>query len=107
MVELESEGEMPRGQVARFLHELADELDEELAGTDETPADAGEPRQLTFVIGGDSATVTVPDVVEFEVEVESRSPLLSPGVHQEIELELSWAVEEPDEEMDDESIRIE
>ena len=57
----------------------------------------GEARQVTFVVGGDSATVTIPETVEFDVEVESRSPLLKSGVSQEVEFQLSWEIEEEPE----------
>lgn len=108
MVELETEGELTRSEVAAFLREFADELDigaidrdrERFDGerrdesTDEAPL---ESERITFIVGGDSATVTVPNTVEFDVEVESRSPMLSSSVSQEIDLELKWEVENPDE----------
>ena len=55
---------------------------------------AGDARRITFVVGGDSATVTIPETVEFDVEVESRSPLLQSGESQAVEFQLSWEVEE-------------
>lgn len=106
MVELESEGELTRSEVAVFLREFADEIDDGLFGrhpdseerkeefTDEESLD---PKRVTLIVGGDSATVTVPETVEFDVEIESRSPMLSSGVHQGIEFELSWEIENPDE----------
>ena len=134
MVELETEGEMSRAEVATFLREFVDELegagaarDRDDRGTgvggDRQPAggrdtandrrsdadhsrdrgDDDRPRdtnQITFVVGGESATVTVPETVAFDVEVESRSPLLSSGERQEIEFELSWEIEEPGREDD-------
>lgn len=53
-------------------------------------------KQITFVVRGESATVTVPETVAFDVDVESRSPLLSSGKRQEIGFELSWEIEEPE-----------
>lgn len=61
------------------------------------------PETMTLIVGSDSATVTLPESVEFEVEVESRSPLLSSGVEQSIEFGLSWAVEEAS---DDDSLEV-
>ena len=143
MVELETEGELTRAEVASFLREFVDELegagpardiddrgtgvgddrsDPHSSGTDarDDPQQTGDrdtgggrrteadpprgggdddrPRdtnQITFVVGGESATVTVPETVAFDVEVESRSPLLSSGERQEIEFELSWEIEDP------------
>lgn len=119
MVELESEGVLTRAEVADFLREFADELagraggsgsvdqveevDRQEIGTgDERREDtetqpAADHERLTLIVGGDSATVTVPDAVNFDVEVESRSPMLSSGVNQGIEFELSWKIEDPDQ----------
>ena len=60
--------------------------------------------QITFVVGGDSATVTIPETVEFDVEVESRSPLLSSSTSQEVEFHLSWEIEEHHD--DDDTIDV-
>lgn len=142
MVELESEGDLTRSEVALFLREFADEIDdgtfhrrldqeehggefadeehggeytgEEHGGeyTDEehegeyTDENSLETKRVTLIVGGDSATVTVPEIVEFDVEVESRSPMLRSGVHQEIKFELSWEIENPDE-LDDDRIDVE
>lgn len=151
MVELESEGELTRSEVALFLREFANELDDDAHDRDrergEFVGDAGGPddtvderqeehreefiddvderdrdrerddpvegererreefteeesldhKRITLIVGGDSATVTVPNTVEFDVEVESRSPMFSSGVNQGIEFELSWDIENPDE----------
>lgn len=151
MVELESEGELTRSEVALFLREFANELDDDAHDTDrergefvgdaDGPDDTFDERQeehreefiddvdererdrgqddsfegererreefagegsldhkrITLIVGGDSATVTVPNTVEFDVEVESRSPMFSFGVNQGIEFELSWDIENPDE----------
>lgn len=109
MAELESEGTKTRGGVADFLREFADELDD--AEDEHVPVEGDEgeamhANRITLIVGGDSATVTVPEEVEFDVEVDSRSPMLSSGVRQEIEFSLSWEVDDP-EEHTDELIQIE
>lgn len=114
MAELETEGEQPRREVAAFLREFAHELDggpihsDEYHGgsvTEVPQEDSLEPKRITLIVGGDSATITVPSTVEFGVEIESRSPMLSSKVNQEIEFELSWEVANPDEH-DEEGIEI-
>lgn len=149
MVELESEGQVTRNEVATFLHEFADELEDgigdvvgehdESASSDPAGTVTGEQRQdrmasddtddefrrdersdtddefdrdeesetddvatgdrkrITVIVGGDSATVTVPDRMEFDVEVASRSPMLGSGVNQGIEFDLSWKIDDPDD----------
>jgi hypothetical protein len=106
MVELESEGELSRTEVADFLREFADELDDtteqgqpypEGRGDEVTEESLHGPKRITLIVGGDSATVTVPRTIEFDVEVESRSPMLSSGVRQDVEFELSWKIDNPDE----------
>ena len=136
MVELESGGRMSRDEVAAFLREFVEELEEgstnvtttaepddrrtDAAGSQRTDATGGGRRRedagrndpddrtieerertvpsdasrITFVVGGESATVTVPETLEFDVEVESRSPLLKSGVNQEVEFHLSWEIED-------------
>lgn len=112
MVELESEGQMARSEVAAFLREFANEIDDGILDRDRheiegehldesVEEEAVEPRQITFIVGGDSATVTVPDAVAFDVEIESRSPMLGSGVNQEIEFQLAWEIEEAGEPSDD------
>jgi amphi-Trp domain-containing protein len=105
MVELESEGELTRGEVALFLREFASEIDESTFDREqghevdrEEVTDDGSlgPKRVTLIVGGDSATVTVPETVDFDIEIESRSPMLRTGVHQELEFELSWEIENPD-----------
>lgn len=98
MVELDTEGEKTREGVAAFLREFADELDEPGAVAGDGTL---EPTRITLIVGGDSATVTVPETVDFEVEVDSRSPMFSDDLTQEIEFELSWHVDDPDEFTDD------
>lgn len=113
MVEIESEGEMSRGEVALFLREFAAEIDDGVfdstqgqeAHREEDNGSPG-PKRVTLIVGGDSATVTVPEIVDFDIEIESRSPMLSSNVHQEIEFELSWEIENP-EELDDDRIAVE
>lgn len=126
MVELDTEGQLSRSQVAEFLREFANELEPGLEGrggderveegresgqrtegarastgeraeSREPGKDANDTRRITLIVGSDSATVTVPESVMFDVEVGSRSPMLSSGVKQEIDLELSWQIENPDE----------
>lgn len=151
MAEIDTKGRMTRTEVADFLREFADELDDRTTGTgvrddpsdvvardDTTRAeirdrdertDRGEgataqyddadvettgrkrgedtdthgdremvdAERVTLVIGGDSATVTVPEMVEFDIEVSSRSPMFSSGVNQEIEFDLSWEIENLEE----------
>lgn len=64
------------------------------SGEERAEPPAGDARRVTFVVGGDSATVTIPETVEFDVEVESRSPLLQSGESQAVEFQLSWEIEE-------------
>lgn len=115
MVELESDGEMTRAEVARFLREFAREIDDGVFDGDQaeqahreefTDDDSLGPKRITLIVGGESATVTVPETVDFDIEIESRSPMLSSNVHQEIEFELSWEIENPDE-LDDDRIAVE
>lgn len=128
MAELDSEGNLTRSKVAAFLREFADEIDDGTSErhhgreerqegfSDEDPErrhdqeerreefsddDSVDPKRVTLIVGGDSATVTVPDTVDFDVEVESRSPMFGSGVHQGIEFELSWEIEDPDQLSDD------
>jgi hypothetical protein len=79
MVELESKGELTRSEVAVFLREFAAELD---AGLFEQQPEQGQARErnredpaegeaidskrITLIVGGNSATVTVPKAVDFE-----------------------------------------
>ena len=112
MAELESQGILSRNEVANFLREFADELDGETNDTRQerhdievSDEDSVGRERITLIVGGESATVTVPDVIEFEIEVESRSPLFGSGVNQGIEFELSWEIENPDE-LDEEWLDI-
>ncbi len=120
MAELESEGELHRSEVARFLREFADEIEGRAATVGRSVEDADIPptetadevvtqdddggpgdtegrrdrRRVTVIVGGDSATVTVPETVRFDIEIGSRSGMLSSGVDQQIDIMLSWAVED-------------
>ena len=139
MVELESAGEMTRSEVAAFLREFADELNDrptreeydddtaratgdregvtaerQTEGTsDDTRTQESAPiesarerKRITLIVGGNSATVTVPHTMNFDVEVESRSPMFSSGVKQGIDFELAWEIEDPDQ-LDDDGIEVE
>ncbi|PSP37090.1 hypothetical protein BRC66_06670 [Halobacteriales archaeon QH_2_66_30] len=139
MVELESAGEMTRSEVAAFLREFADELNDrptreeydddtaratgnregitaerQAEGTsDDTRTQESAPiesarerKRITLIVGGDSATVTVPHTMNFDVEVESRSPMFGSGVKQGIDFELAWEIEDPDQ-LDDDWIEVE
>ena len=139
MVELESAGEMTRSEVAAFLREFADELNDrptreeydndtaratgdregvmaerQTEGTsndtrtqESAPIEsARERKRITLIVGGNSATVTVPHTMNFDVEVESRSPMFSSGVKQGIDFELAWEIEDPDQ-LDDDGIEVE
>lgn len=127
MAEIESEGELHRSEIAAFLREFADELDApgrrsgsrrggeppeaerdadrevDRDRTTDEDVEAGGLRRMTLVVGGDSATLTLPETMAFDVEIASRSPLLSSGVTQSIEFDLEWEVEEMP---DDESIEV-
>ena len=102
MVELEAERVMDRTQAAGFLRQLADEL-EGAAGAPDIGDRTTEHETMTVVVGDESATVVLPDRLELDVEIESRSPLLESAVEQSIEIELSWNVEDLPE---DEAIEI-
>jgi hypothetical protein len=106
MAELESQGELTRSEVATFLREFANEIDDGLVdrrsdreeiGEELTDENSLDTKRITLIVGGDSATVTLPETMEFDVEIESRSPMLASGAHQGIEFELSWEIENPDE----------
>ena len=81
--------------------------------SDDTPPQEGVPiesarerKRITLIVGGDSATVTVPHTMSFDVEVESRSPMFGSGVKQGIDFELAWEIEDPDQ-LDDDWIEVE
>lgn len=71
----EFEQTFDRTDVAAYLREMADRLD----------ADG----QLELTAGGASTTVSVPERLQFEVEVE-RAPSDDGSAEMELELELSW-----------------
>lgn len=93
---------MTRGEIARFLREFADELDDGppmgRPDPDEHVDDEGVwgPKRISLIVGGDSATVTVPATLDVDVEVESRSPMFGSGVSQESAFDLSWNIDNPE-----------
>lgn len=94
MVELESESEMSRHEAAAFMRRFADELEGVGDAPDIGAEDERDAETMTLIVGDQSATVVLPDVLEVDVEVESRSPLFGSDVEQSIELEFSWNVED-------------
>ena len=70
---------MARDEVATYLHEVANKLEE----SDE----------LEFKAGGHSTTLTVPDRLQFEVEVQ-REPTDRGTDEVEVEFELEWYEDE-------------
>ena len=71
----EFEQTFSRSNVAAYLREIADKLDGE--GT------------LEFTAGGETTSVSVPERLQFEVEVE-REPNDDGSAEMEIEFELEW-----------------
>jgi amphi-Trp domain-containing protein len=71
----EFEQTFARADVAAYLREIADTLDGD--GT------------LEFTAGGQTTTVSVPDRLQFDVDVE-RSPKTDGSTEMEIEFELEW-----------------
>lgn len=70
---------MSRADVAAYLHEVADKLDADGA--------------LTFRAGGESTSVSVPERLQFEVDVE-RAPTDRGAAEMEVEFELGWSEDE-------------
>jgi amphi-Trp domain-containing protein len=70
---------MDRADVAAYLREVADRLDAD--GT------------LEFRAGGDTTSVTVPERLQFEVDVE-RDPGDHGSAEMEVEFELEWYEDE-------------
>lgn len=70
---------MDRTDVAAYLREVADKLDDD--GT------------LEFRAGGDTTTVTVPERIQFEVDVD-RDPGDRGSAEMEVEFELEWYEDE-------------
>lgn len=87
---------MSPNEAAAFLRRFADELEgRETAGSPDIGADdSTRPRTMTVVVGDESATVVLPDELELDVEIESRSAILGSDVEQTIDLEFSWDVED-------------
>ena len=94
MVEFETDGVMTRNEAATFLRGLADEFE----GTGDTPelgdADETNPETMTVIVGNESATVVLPEELELDVEIESRSPLLGSEVEQSMAIEFTWDVDD-------------
>lgn len=90
MTEIESEREMSRTEIADYLREFATQLD--TTRGDPARSEAGDNR-VTLLVGDDSATIDPPEMVMFEIEVESDGSLVGNEVEQSLEFELSWTVE--------------
>lgn len=70
---------MSRTDVAAYLREVADRLDED--------------GDLEFTAGGQSTSLGVPERVQFEVDVE-RDPNNHDAAEMEVEFELEWYEDE-------------
>lgn len=106
----QSSGERSNRTTADSPEGSTDRPDTATAETDTaTDESASEPngdgvpdtKRLTFVSGGKSATVMLPQTVDFDVAVQSKSPMLQSGVSQEIDFEISWELEDPDDQYGD------
>jgi len=88
-------------------------------GDDETEdrhhsSEPGEPgvdtdpriERITFISGGDSATVSLPPALDVDLTVKSHSPMFRSGTHQRVRIDLSWNILAPEDHHDD-GIRIE
>ena len=71
----ETESDMNRADVAAYFRAFAEKLE------------SGE--NVTLSAGSDSVTVTIPETVEFEVEVEREGKAGKPG-ELSVEFELEW-----------------
>ena len=71
----ETESDMSRADVAAYFRAFAEKLE------------SGE--NVTLSAGADSVTVTIPETVEFEVEVEREGKAGKPG-ELSVEFELEW-----------------
>lgn len=79
---------------------------ETTAATDEvdgtTQRDRTEPggssERVTFTLGNDSATVTPPETIQFEVAVDSTAGMLESGSHETVAFTLQWDAEPTDDE---------
>lgn len=83
MAELDANKEKTRGEVATYLREFADELD---SGPGATTHD----EKVTLVIDNESATVTPPATMQFAVEVETDSSMISTGTDRGVTFSLGW-----------------
>lgn len=112
---MDVETEMSRVEAVEFFREFADKLEglgnaadvpddettiigEEDVGTTEreeaTTSGTARPETMTIIARGESATVVLPERLDVEVEVGSRSGLLESGVDQHVSFDLKWEVEE-------------
>ena len=89
MNEFEIEREQTRSQVAAYLRQLADGLEN------------GD--KVTFVIGDESTTINPPGDVHFRLETHADSSWLGDGDGQSLILELGWEGTEVD---DDDELTI-
>ena len=53
---------------------------------------------MTFTLGNDSATVTPPETIQFEVAVDSTAGMLESGSHETVAFTLQWDAEPTDDE---------
>lgn len=84
-----------------------DPTDRHRTDSGEVVEHTGNHERITLIVGGESATVSVPERFEFDVGVESRSPMLSSGVSQSIAFDLSWKIENPDQIDEEEWLAVE
>ena len=84
----ETETRKSRSEMAAYLRNVADKLDE----------DGG----VSLSAGGQSVDLTVPDAAEFEVKVERETPSGGGAGELSLEMEIEW-----DENSDDGSLTIE
>lgn len=87
MAELDTEKEQSRAEVATYLRKFADQLDPR--------GDVGDPgsendRSMTVIVDNESATITPPEMVYFQVEVDTDSSLLETGLDRGITFSLEW-----------------
>lgn len=86
MAELDAKKEKTRAEVATYLREFANELDSVPGATHD--------EKVTLVIDNESATVTPPATMQFAVEVETDSSMLSTGTDRGVTFSLGWNEED-------------
>lgn len=108
MTEIETQRQLDRSDVASYLREFADQLDND---TRRTPVPGSEDAEethtdgrVTFMIGNDSATVNPPETLAFDVSVGSDSSLVGEGARESVVFDLSWSTEDVE---DSDEFRIE